>query len=146
MYFKDVKKDEEVYGYVYGKGKVKYVIDDKFDIDGFYAFSVEYDNGEEVFYTREGAPNWCNSNGCIQTVYYKDDIDLMDEDFSPSEESLTPKKIMKLRSKEKLEMKCPSGIWRDVKECPDSVFLGAITKEQYHLFRKKQWKFIRLDI
>jgi hypothetical protein len=136
-YFENVKVGDEVYGFVYGKGVVKYVIDDQFDMDGFYAFSVEYDNGEEVFYTRDGVPNWCNSDGCIQTVYWRDDIDLLDEDFSPSEGALAPKKIMKLRVKDKLEMKCPSGIWRQVSQCPDSVFLGAITKEQYHLFRKK---------
>jgi len=136
MYFEKVNVGDEVYGFVYGKGKVSYVIDDKFDMDGFYSFEVLYDNGESVFYTREGVPNWCNADGCIQTVYWADDIDLMEEDFSPSEGSLTPKKIMKLRVKGTLEMKCPSGIWRSVDNCPDNVFLGAITKEQYFLFRR----------
>jgi hypothetical protein len=136
-YFDNVKLNDEVYGFIYGKGTVTYVINDQFDIDGFYAFEVTYDNGESVFYTKEGVPNWCNSAGCLQTVYWRDDIDLIDEDFSPSEGSMAPKKIMKLRLKDKLEMKCPSGIWRSVSQCPESVFLGAITKEQYYLFRKK---------
>ena len=136
MYFDEVFMGDEVYGFVYGKGNVTYVIDDKFDMDGFYAFAVEYDNGEEVFYTSDGVPNWCNADGCLQTVYWAYDIDLMDEDFSPSDGEISPKKIMKLRVKEKLEMKCPSGLWRNVSNCPDSVFLGAITKEQYYLFRK----------
>ncbi len=138
MYFEDVKVGDEVYGFVYGRGVVSYVIDDEFDVDGFYAFEVEYENTERVFYTREGVPNWCNSSGCLQTVYWMFDIDLMEEDFSPSEGELTPKKIMKLRVKNKLEMKCPSGLWRNVSECPDAVFLGAITKEQFHLFRKAE--------
>ena len=137
MYFENVNVGDAVYGFIYGKGEVTYVIDDKFDMDGFYVFEVTYENGESVFYTREGVPNWCNADGCLQTVYWMYDIEIMDEDFSPSEGGLTPKKIMKLRSKDKLEMKCPSGIWRNVTDCPDTVFLGAITKEQFHLFRKE---------
>jgi len=136
MYFDNVNLDDEVYGFVFGPGKVVYVIDDKFDMDGFYAFEVEYENQERVFYTRDGVPNWCNTDGCLQTVYYRSDIDLLAVDFSPSEGSLAPKKIMKLWVKGNLEMKCPSGIWRNVSQCPENVFLGAITKEQYHLFRK----------
>ena len=135
-YFDGVTVGDEVYGFIYGKGKVIYVLDDLYDFEGFYSFEVEFGNGETVYYTKDGVPNWCNSDGCVQTVYWRDDIDLVDEDFSASEKELSPKKIMKLNNKGKLEMKCPSGIWRNVKSCPENIFLGALTKEQFYLFRK----------
>jgi len=137
-YFEEVKVNDRVYGFIYGAGIVTYVLDEKFNMDGFYSFEVTFENQETVFYTKDGIPNWCNSDGCAQTIYYKDDIDLTEVDFTPSLGQLTPEVIMKLRVQNNLEIKCPSGIWRTVDECPEDVFLGAITKENYYMFREKK--------
>jgi hypothetical protein len=129
-YFSDVKEGEEVFGLIFGHGKVPTVFG-----DGHYTFEVMYDNDYTVPYTEDGIPGWSNRvDG--QTVFYKSDIDLMELDFSPSEEVLTPKKIIKLRVKNKLEIKCPSGIWQDVRNCPSYIMEDYLENGKLHLFRK----------
>ena len=130
MYFEKVKAGENVFGFIYGKGQVDFVVNEQYDLDGFYAFSVVYECGERVFYSKDGVPNWCTNGGCVQTVFYVEDIDFMDEDFSPSDEDLAPKKIMKLFMKGKLEMKCPSGFWRNTEKCPPSEVTKAISMKK----------------
>jgi hypothetical protein len=132
-YFSKAKKGEKVYGLIFGKGKILDVYP-----DSFYTLMIEFENGYEVPYTDEGIPSWGNFKK--QTMYYRDDIDLCNEDFSPVEKILAPKKIIKLREKKKLEVRLPSGIWKSIKKADDEYIEKILSKEQYHLFRKKKNK------
>jgi hypothetical protein len=132
-YFSKAKKGEKVYGLIFGKGKILDVYP-----DSFYTLMIEFENGYEVPYTDEGIPSWGNFKK--QTMYYRDDIDLCNEDFSPVEKILAPKKIIKLREKKKLEVRLPSGIWKSIKKADDEYIENILSKEQYHLFRKKKNK------
>lgn len=130
-YFKKVKEGDKVFGLVYGPG----VVDTVFG-DGYYTFEVSYNNGQTVPYTSEGFPAWNTGKLDFQTVFYKRDIDLMDYDFAPSEKTLSVKKIIKLRDKKKLEVKCPSGLWQPIGECPSSISEEYLEDGKLHLFRK----------
>jgi len=132
-YFSKAKKGEKVYGLIFGKGKILDVYP-----DSFYTLMIEFENGYEVPYTDEGIPSWGNFKK--QTMYYRDDIDLCNEDFSPVEKILAPRKIIKLREKKKLEVRLPSGIWKSIKKADDEYIEKILSKEQYHLFRKKKNK------
>jgi len=134
-YFKEVKKGDLVYGTIYGSGKVSNVFP-----NSHYSFEVEYtnketNNGQKVNYTEEGIPSWGAKIG-EQTVFYKDDIDLMEYDFEPTSIILSPKEILKLKIQKKLEIRCPSGIWADVFKCRQEIFEGYVMNEKFHLFRK----------
>ena len=136
-YFEKVQLKDEVYSVVYGLGEVVYISPDKLRMEGFYTFEVEYADKHRTFYSDQGVPNWCNTSACGgQTIWYRDEIDLIDEDFSPSSGELSKKKILKLKLKGKLMMKCPSGIWRNITGCPERVFLRALADENYYLFKK----------
>jgi hypothetical protein len=115
---------------VFGKGKIKEVYP-----DSHYSIMVEFSNGCEVPYTDEGIPSWGNFEK--QTLFYRDDVDLSREDFSPVEKVLSPKKIIKLRNKNKLEVRLPSGIWRSVQKAEEKYVEQLLEDEKYHLFRKK---------
>lgn len=136
-YFDDVKLNDKVYSLIFGLGKVCFIVDPGSRIAGFHSFEVEYENKHRVFYTDDGVPNWCNAPGDCQTIWYTKDIDLLSEDFSSAGTELTKKKILKLKLNNKLEMRCPSGIWRNVKGCPERVIIEALANERYHLFRKE---------
>ena len=129
-YFRKVKKQDKVIGLIYGNGIVKNVLNN----DDYYYFEVEYENNQCVFYTIDGIPNW--GNFTEQTVYYENDIKLFDFDFSPLDEVLSKKEIIKLRDKNKLEVRLPSGFW-------DNYFVKKEYSEELleqgklHLFRKK---------
>jgi len=127
-YFKKVKTDDEVFGLVFGKGKVRTVL------NGFYLFEVQYLNGHVVPYTEDGIPGWSNFD--FQTVFNKEDIDITTLDISPAEKILGAKKIIKLREKGKLEAKCPSGVWINVKECPGYLIEQYLEEAKLFLFRK----------
>jgi hypothetical protein len=129
-YFKKAKKGDKVYGLIFGKGKIVNVFP-----DSFYTLMVEFENGYEVPYTEEGIPGWGNFKK--QTMFYRDDIDLCNEDFSPVEKVLAPKKIIKLRNKNRLEVRLPSGIWKNIKKAEPAYLEKLLEKCQYHLFRKK---------
>ena len=131
MYFDKVKEGDEVYGLVFGKGVVNNVY------NGFYKFEVEYLNDYIVPYTEDGVPSW-NIKFDYQTVFYKNDINIMDYDFSINDDKLSPKKIIKLRTKNKLEIRCPSGLWQDVHACPDFVVHEYLENEKFDLFRAKK--------
>jgi len=128
-YFSDAKKGDKVYGLIFGKGKIVDIYP-----DSFYSLMVEFNNGYEVPYTEEGIPGWGNFNK--QTMFYGHDIDLSNEDFSPVDKVMSYKKIIKLRSKNKLEIRLPSGIWRKVKKADEQYVEKIIKKEKFHLFRK----------
>jgi len=134
-YFDKIKVGDIVFGLVYGKGEVIYAINDKYMIQSFYSFEVEYANGQRVFYTPEGIPNWSNSND-FQTVFYEKDIHLCDLDIEPIEDILGVKKIIKYRDKKVLEMRCPSGVWVSVHKCPLNFAENALENGSFHLFRR----------
>lgn len=128
-YFSEAKIGDKVYGLIFGKGKIVEIFP-----DSYYSLMVEFKNGYEVPYTDEGIPGWGNFKK--QTMFYRDDIDLSNEDFSPVDKVMSYKKIIKLRSKNKLEVRLPSGIWRKVKKADEQYVEKIIKKEKFHLFRK----------
>lgn len=130
-YFKKVKENDKVFGLVFGPGKIVSVWE-----DSHYTFEVQYKNGMTVPYTEEGFPGWNNGKLDFQTVFYANEIDLMDHDFAPTEEVLSAKKIIKLRAKNKLEIKCPSGLWQPLGKCPREIGEQYLEENKLHLFRK----------
>lgn len=131
VYFKKAKVERKVYDLIFGKGKIVEIF-----TDSHYTLRVEFDNDYEIFYTEEGIPNWGNFKN--QTLFYKKDIDLTNEDFSPVKKILAAKKIIKLRDKNKLEVRLPSGLWKSTKRVDEIYIEKLLKKEQYHLFRKKK--------
>ena len=130
-YFNKAKKGDKVYGLVFGKGKIVEVFG-----ESFYPLLVEFKNGYEVPYTEEGVPSWGTFKK--QTLFYRDDIDLSREDFSPTDRILSPRKIIKLREKGKLEVRVPSGAWKSTKKADAEYVERLLEEEKYHLFRKKK--------
>ncbi|HHD78989.1 MAG TPA: hypothetical protein ENK98_05060 [Epsilonproteobacteria bacterium] len=130
-YFAKAKIDRKVYDLIFGKGKIIEVYP-----DSHYTMMVEFKNDYQIAYTEEGLPNWGNFKE--QTLFYKKDIDLTSEDFSPVQKILSSKKIIKLRDKNKLEVRMPSGIWKSTKRVEDEYVEKLLKKEKYHFFRKKK--------
>ena len=128
-YFDNVQVGDKVFGLVFGRGKVAQVFE-----ESHYKMLVKFKNGYEVPYTEDGIPGWGNFKK--QTIYYKNDIDLTDVDFSPVTKVLSAKKIIKLREKKKLEVRLPSGIWSNCKKCVKEYVEEMLEAENYHLFRK----------
>lgn len=130
MYFNEVKENDIVYGLVFGKGKVIEVFQ-----DSFYKFIVEFENGNLIPYTIDGIAKW----GAFyeQTLFYKNDIDLTEVDFSPVKKVLCYKKIIKLRDKGELQVRLPSGIWANTEICNSDYIRKKLEKGKFHLFRKK---------
>jgi hypothetical protein len=132
-YFKKVKKNDKVFGLVYGEGVVISVWE-----NSFYSFEVQYkNNGSVVPYTEEGFPAWNTSKFDFQTVFYANDLNFTEQDFTPINEILSVKKIIKLRNKNKLEVRCPSGLWQSFDKCPNSIAEEYLQDNKFHLFRKK---------
>ena len=129
-YFKNAKVGDKVYGLVFGKGKIVAVYP-----DSHYSLMVEFDNGYQVPYTEEGVPGWGRFKK--QTLFYRSDVDLSKADFSPVDKILSPKKIIKLREKNQLQVRLPSGLWKSVKKADSAYVEQLLENEQYHLFRKK---------
>lgn len=129
-YFKKAKVERKVYDIIFGKGKIVEVFD-----DSHYRFMAEFKNDYQIAYTEEGIPNWGLFK--YQTIFYKKDIDLSKEDFSPVEKILSAKKIIKFRDKNKLEVRVPSGVWKNAKRVEEEYIEQLCKKELYHLFRKK---------
>lgn len=129
-YFKDAKVGDKVYGLIFAKGKISECYP-----DSHYVIMVTFDNGYEVPFTIDGVPAWGNFKK--QTCFYKKDIDLSKLDFSPTEKILSEKKIIKFREKGILEVRVPSGAWKNVKKCPEEYIEKICEEEKYHLFRKK---------
>lgn len=130
-YFSDAKVGDKVYGLIFGKGKIVDIFS-----DSYYSIMVEFKNGHEVPYTDDGIPGWGNFKK--QTLFFRDDVDLCNEDFSPVDKPMSHKKIIKLREKKKLEVRCPSGVWTSAKKVDDEYLEKILKKEKYHLFRKKK--------
>lgn len=130
-YFNKAKKGEKVYGMVFGAGKIAEVYE-----DSHYKMMVKFKNGFEVPYTDDGIPGWYNFKE--QTLFYKDDIDLTEFDFTAITKVLSPKKIIKYREKKKLEVRLPSGIWTACHKCTKQYVEEMLEAGNYHLFRKKE--------
>ncbi|MFA6138165.1 MAG: hypothetical protein WC667_08775 [Sulfurimonas sp.] len=130
-YFDKVKVGDKLYGMVFGSGVVTQVFE-----NSHYKIMVSFKNGYDVPYTEDGIPGWGNFKK--QTIFYKNDIDLTEMDFSPVTKVLSPKKIIKFRQKKKLEVRLPSGIWTDCSKCVKKYVEEMLEAENYHLFRKKQ--------
>ena len=128
-YFDNVKQGDKLYGLVFGKGEVGEVFE-----NSHYKMIVSFENGYEVPYTEDGIPGWGNFKK--QTIFYKADIDLTDVDFTPAKKILSPKKIIKLREKKKLQVRLPSGIWTDCTKCVKHYAEELLEKEHLHMFRK----------
>ena len=135
-YFDNVKLKDDVYSIVYGKGKVNFVLEEKYRLEGCYTFEVKYAN-DKIFYTESGQPDWCTNEAGCQTVYYQDDMDKPELEYDSINEFLSHKKISKLKLKGKLEMRCPNGAWINVIDCPIKLFLKAMKYGDLHLFRKE---------
>ncbi len=129
-YFSKAKVGDKVYGLVFGKGKIVSVYP-----KSHYTIMVEFDNGYEVPYTEDGIPSWGNFKK--QTLFYREDINLTKADFSPVNKILSPKKIIQYREKGKLQVRLPSGLWKNVKKADKKYVEELLENEQYHLFRKK---------
>jgi hypothetical protein len=129
-YFSKAKVGDKVYGLVFGKGKIVDVFP-----DSHYSIMVEFDNGYQVPYTEDGVPGWGRFKK--QTLFYRKDVDLSKADFSPAEKVLSPKKIIKLREKNQLQVRLPSGLWVNVKKADPEYVEQLLENERYHLFRKK---------
>ncbi len=134
-YFSNAKEGEEVYGLIFGKGKILQVFS-----ESYYSIMVKFNNGYEVPYTDEGIPS-CGSFD-TQTLFYRQDIDLFNEDFSPVEEVLGHKHIIKLRQENALEVRLPSGVWKGVEKADEEYIERIVQKELYHLFRQKNKEFV----
>ena len=129
-YFKKVKEGDKVFGLIFGLGTIKSVFD-----DSHYKLMVDFNDGEyEIPYTDEGIPGWGKFKE--QTLFYKEDIDLTEFDFSAIEKILTPKKIIKFREKKRLEVRLPSGIWHICNKRVRKYTEEMLEKENLHLFRK----------
>ena len=129
-YFENAKKDDDVFGLIFGRGKISDVFE-----DSYYKIIVEFENEYEIPYTEDGVPGWGKFNE--QTLFYKNDIDLTEVDFSPVSKVLSAKKIIKLMDKKKLEVRLPSGIWFKCNKANKKYTREMLEKEKFHLFRKE---------
>ena len=135
--FTDIKLNDEMYSIVFGLGKVVFVLTKSLRLDGYFVFEVEYDNGQKVYYTEDGKPNWCRDiNNCTKTIFYKHEVNFDALDTKPKRKILTKNKINELRYNDTLEMMSPAGGWIDANLMPDIMVDNAINNEEYHLFRK----------
>jgi hypothetical protein len=126
-YFSKVKVGDKVYGTVFGPGKVTSVLNG----DHYYKFEVTFKNGSQVYYTEDGVPNWGNFSE--QTLFYREDINNYEvEDF------LSFKKIIKLMNKPgfNLEVKVPSGEWKDIHSVDCSYLETILFKNMLFLIRE----------
>ena len=137
-YFSKVKLEEEVFSLIYGRGKVIFTLPKKHRLDGFYVFAVAYSKKNTVYYTIDGLPNWSNQEAACQTVFYEEDIDFKDMDIQAANKIPSEKQILKYKDNGVLEIQCPSGIWRNVDEVPESLMKKAFKKSKFYLFRKQK--------
>lgn len=132
-YFDNANIGDKVYGLVFGAGEISKIFE-----NSHYKLMVNFKNDYEVPYTEDGIPGWGNFKK--QTLFYKNDIDLTEVDFSPVSKVLSEKKIIKLMSKNKLQVRLPSGVWKSAKKAEDSYIEDLLEKEKYHMFRRKPKK------
>jgi hypothetical protein len=135
--FENVQLNDEIYSLVFGLGTVVFVLAKSLRLEGYFIFQVAYKNGQKVYYTEDGKPNWCKDQGnCNSTIYYKDEVDFDKVDTSVKKKVMKKQKINKLRYEDQLEMRSPAGAWVDANLMPDIMVDNAIANGEYHLFRK----------
>ena len=137
-YFSKVKLKQKVFSLIFGKGEVVFVLPKEHRLEGFYVFAAEFGNKKRVYYTIDGYPDWSDSESNCQTLFYEDDIDFRDIDIQAPTKVPSQKQILKYKDKGILEFQCPSGIWRNADEVPESLVKKAFKKSKYYLFRKEQ--------
>jgi len=135
MYFNTVKLGDEIFSLIYGKGIATFVLNDIARVTGFYMMKVQYEKCS-VMYTEDGLPDWGRDK--VQTAFYVKDINLNNIHFEPQDKPLSKKQLHKYMDKAILEMRCPSGIWRNINECPSKIVQKGLSDLSYHLFRKEQ--------
>lgn len=127
--------NQEVYGIIYGKGKVVTI-----NKDCHYTFEVEYENSQRVPYTQEGYPAWIQTATPIRTVFLSKEI----EDTNINIDKILQdsyKEIIKLRAENLLEYrKNHSSKWVNTallnqEDIEDELEKALHTKE-LHMFRK----------
>ena len=128
-YLKKVKRGDQVFGLVFGLGRIKEVYE-----NSEYRCLVKFDNNYEIPYTKDAIPGWGKFKK--QTLFFKEDIDVSEFDFSPLDKILTPKKIIKLREKKKLEVRLPSGIWHICNKNVKKYSEDLLEEGKLHFFRK----------
>ena len=139
--FADIKLNDEMYSIVFGLGKVIFVLAKSLRLEDYFIFEVQYENGQKVYYTEDGKPNWCRDiNNCSKTIYYKEEVNFDELDIKPKKKIFTKNKINELRYQDALEMMSPAGGWIDANLMPDIMVENAIGSEEYHLFRKMKSK------
>ncbi|MBW6489272.1 hypothetical protein [Sulfurimonas sp.] len=126
VYFEDAKVGDNIYDLVFGAGKIAKIFD-----NSHYKIMVDFKNGYEVPYTEDGIPGWGNFKK--QTLFHKNDVDLTDVDFSPVSKLLSAKKIIKLREKDRLQVRFPSGVWKNVKKAEPSYVEDLLERELLHV-------------
>ena len=118
--FTDIKLNDEMYSVVFGLGKVIFVLAKSLRLEDYFIFEVEYENGQKVYYTEDGKPNWCRDiNNCTKTIYYKEEVNFDELDIKPKKKIFTKNKINELRYQDALEMMSPAGGWIDANLMPD---------------------------
>ena len=90
---------------------------------------------KKFHYTIDGLPGWALGHCNCQTLFYESDVDLDTKTSSACSIPLSKRKIEKLLHTDELEIKCPSGIWRNTSEVPEKLITKALTKGRFNLFR-----------
>lgn len=137
MYLENIAEGDKMYSLIYGEGICVNATPKDRRIDDFFMCSVKYGT-KIIHYTEAGVPDWDKDSCGTQTVFYKDDMNFQPKDFVASKNTLTINQIKKLKDSSSLEMKCPSGIWRNVQQCPMKLVKKAIKNMKTYLFRKTE--------
>lgn len=132
-YFQNAKVGDKVFGLIFGKGQISEVYEE----GHFFRLKVEFEEGDEVFFTIEGIPNVSNID--YQTLFFANDpkISALAE-YERLESILSDKKILKLYRKDRLEYRTKSGIWLDSKKVPKEMMWDSLMSGALHHFRKKK--------
>ena len=128
-----------MYSLIYGEGTCINATPKDRRLDDFFMCSVKYET-KIVHYTEAGIPDWDKGACQTQTVFYLEDMDFSPTSFVASKDTMTINQIKDLRDTHNLEMKCPSGIWRNVQHRPVKLVKKAIKNTRTYLFRKTTYK------
>jgi hypothetical protein len=132
-YFQDAKVGDKVFGLIFGKGEILEI----FEEGHFFRLKVEFEDGDEVFFTIDGVPNVSNID--YQTLFFEDDSQITQiAEFERLEKILSEKKVLKYYKKELLEYRTKSGLWLDCKKVPKEMMWDSLVNGSLHHFRKKK--------
>lgn len=132
-YFQNANVGDKVFGLIFGKGHIA----EMFDEGHFFRLKVEFEDGDEVFFTIEGIPNVSNID--YQTLFFADDEKIKKiTEYERLENILSEKKVLKFYRKELLEYRTKSGIWLDAHKVPKDMMWNSLANGSLHHFRKKK--------